>query len=1040
MGSVLTRQVKVRVLSLRSVKSELWAPICRALGVQAEVATTAASRGVCYGDEVGWASELDGSEQAGDDRWTNVICLAHAADEELASTMEYFEKWVAAGPARKKHEDRRATLVLLRRPRRMDAREHGVAQAKWAEFVNIEGGHSLTRQVGIHTGEQRMPADDVSGITVLVCSTEGANERWPIGRSSVEPLVSALDEMGITSGEAVIKVPTEDGWSKWWKAPVEKDAPAHKAFSDINPFFNDEQMANMQRKEETSEEADAAGGSGRPKPRFGDILRARLARKAAARPEAPVDAASEALWVWQEEQRHGARPCENNRRIPSRLRCAGFFARDYLEGYPITGRNERQTMKALSRAVLTFVRKVRRKRTKLRHLMDRCGEGRTERKKCAKCSKSHEGASAKCPACRRSDEAKARRSKAKRALLMDRTSLRAEILAGRPLTAQRMGIDVLGMSGAPAWKSNSTRSASASMHIATVVNGGVQCRDKLRVSTRSGIHVVAGRLRLTTSVSEYRDMIDKPYNSVRNGAMRGCMRIGVYGAGDSDVAAAQDTSLRAGTTRGRCGNDKKHEGLKTIRSEHPACLRRLARAHKLSSPGAGAYQNAMPKAKAKCDKQRLAKLRELTTWIRGSATAGISHWMMLAEAELRSVCIRRGLSTTGGRKALAERVARKLGYNDYQVELKGCSEAASEYGREGVHLPPMEVVEMVRGWSGRDVQLSAQETASRAFPPEHGRAPVRRPAVRKRKNEWKIWYEESSAARAPALPFELGRRDIDLGLSEASAAPAAVEHQKKKKEKKRGRKQAKPKSLSRWATVQEETWRITPSLVMEATRLRVDTCERARLKSARAKRSGEEEEHRGTRLRELVYDRWTKRQIWLNDRWITIRASRDGEEIVVVGNAEGLKRIRPEQVFAALTRREPAWLPAMHMLKQDGYKQGGKRQTRDNNGAREIMPLTIEALLRGNERNTYEYGPEARRGDVCVFPPDYFGPGVRAACGILLTNRTVGTREGNEKKREFVDVALQDELAVYELSIDDPEWNKVIRAGSLRKNTEPRRQ
>ena len=84
----------------------------------------------------------------------------------------------------------------------MDAREHGVAQAKWTEFVNIEGGHSLTRQVGIHTGEQRMPADDVSGITVLVCSTEGANERWPIGRSSVEPLVSALDEMGITSGEA----------------------------------------------------------------------------------------------------------------------------------------------------------------------------------------------------------------------------------------------------------------------------------------------------------------------------------------------------------------------------------------------------------------------------------------------------------------------------------------------------------------------------------------------------------------------------------------------------------------------------------------------------------------------------------------------------------------------------------------------------------------------------------------------------------------------------------------------------------------------
>jgi hypothetical protein len=44
------------------------------------------------------------------------------------------------------------------------------------------------------------------------------------------------------------------------------------------------------------------------------------------------------------------------------------------------------------------------------------------------------------------------------------------------------------------------------MHIATVVNGGVQCRDKHRVSTRSGIHVVAGRLRLTTSVSEYRDM------------------------------------------------------------------------------------------------------------------------------------------------------------------------------------------------------------------------------------------------------------------------------------------------------------------------------------------------------------------------------------------------------------------------------------------------------------------------------------------------------------------------------------------------------
>jgi hypothetical protein len=38
-----------------------------------------------------------------------------------------------------------------------------------------------------------------------------------------------------------------------------------------------------------------------------------------------------------------------------------------------------------------------------------------------------------------------------------------------------------------------------------------------------------------------------------------------------------------------------------------------SRLTELSSPGAGAYQNAMPKAKAKCDKQRLAKLRELTT-------------------------------------------------------------------------------------------------------------------------------------------------------------------------------------------------------------------------------------------------------------------------------------------------------------------------------------------------------------------------------------------------------------------------------------------
>ena len=995
-GGVVTKRMKVSVMTLRSVRPEIWSPLCQALGIQAEVATTAASRGVCYGSGIEWSSELDDSELTGKARWSNIICLAHSSDEEIASTLEYFEKWVAADATATQQGCRRATVVLIRGPRRMDAREHGVAQPKWAEFLRIESGHRLTRRVGIHTSDHRKPVNEVGGLTVLVHSAEGADERWPIGRSDVGPIATALDGMGITSDSATFKLPTKHGWRQWYTVQEEEDAPTHSAFEDINPMFNAAQMSRIlgeEAEEESKSPEESEVETSRPSPR--EIFAAKLVRlqsraarlrEQAKHPAQDADETSDDLLTWQQEHEQVTAPSVNNTRIPTRLARAGFFASGYLEGYPITGRNLRTTMKELSKAVVSFVRAVRRRRAKLHHLRDRCGEGRST-EKCTRCSKPCAGASEMCVPCRRSEGAAQRRDSAKQRLLLDHTSLRVEALAGRPVSSERLGIDVIGKGGASAWSIKSAQAACSQMRIATLVSGGgVHCGDKHLVKVRAGAKVVAGRLRVTTSVREHRDMIGKPYNRVASATKRGRVKLGVYGDTATDVAVAQDTAMRAVTTRGAKGRSGKLESLIAIRRSHPKCIKTMARAHSLSSgSSSGTYRRALPKERAKIDAARRTKLGKLSVEIRNTAMAGETHWMLFMDDELRSVCTRRIIAASGSRRVLAARLARKLGYNDFQKELKNCAESAREHGREGVHLPPMEVVEMVRGWVGRDVQLIGGHAATWSAP-----------------------------------PAKVGDESVML--------PTERLHPRAK----RCRKQKSPSSLSQRGAVRDETWRITPRLVWEAAELRAEKVRRTRMRRERSGRPGKETERRITRLRELVYGSLSDRSIHVNGKWVKISASSDGREIVVVGNSEGLQKIRPEQVLYALARREPAWVPVQDMLKHDGYVVS-PRSKRGMSVNQEQMGDAITALLLHNEHNTYENGPEARRGDVCVFPSGYFGRGVPKSCGVLLTSRTVGTLEGNEKTKAFVDVALYDEPHVWELNIDDPEWNAVIRAGRLRK-------
>ena len=83
------------------------------------------------------------------------------------------------------------------------------------------------------------------------------------------------------------------------------------------------------------------------------------------------NAAGEAMWEWQEQNKHHFLPSASNEALPRRFSSLGFLCKGYFgttnEGYPITGVNNRRTISAVSRAVIATVKAARRARSKLLH-------------------------------------------------------------------------------------------------------------------------------------------------------------------------------------------------------------------------------------------------------------------------------------------------------------------------------------------------------------------------------------------------------------------------------------------------------------------------------------------------------------------------------------------------------------------------------------------------------------------------------------------------------------------------------------------------
>jgi hypothetical protein len=238
--------------------------------------------------------------------------------------------------------------------------------------------------------------------------------------------------------------------------------------------------------------------------------------------------------------------------------------------------------------------------------------------------------------------------------------------------------------------------------------------------------------------------------------------------------------------------------------------------------------------------------------------------------------------------------------------------------------------------------------------------------------------------------------------------------------------------MSKCGVVSEETWRITPRLLEEEEESSRDRDAREEMKSMKkSSGKGAEFETRAPHLRRLAYGLCRGRTVEVRGEKMKVHASADGEEIVANGGEEGLIEVKAKEVIKQISEKQVTWKTVKWMLDKDGYTT--RRWRPDGPSEENEEDEIIKLLERASGNATYEFGPEVKKGDVCIFPPQYFGTS-RKYCGVVLTNRTTGTREGNETKREFVDVALIDTRKVHELNIEDQQWKVVIRAGSLRKH------
>jgi hypothetical protein len=960
-GSTSTRSRKMSTAAMKYVVPELWGPLCKALSCQVEVNTTAATRGTAYDATMEWTSELDAEDSRDTTSdWTNVICVTRPADEEIAATLDHYRRWVDAAP---KSASRRAAVVLLRGSRKTDARVHCDANEAWKEFLRIDDGHRLTRPVGIHTSTQRAPALEDVGLIVLVCENSSAAAKWPLDRAGIELLIAALDEAGIERDEFKLKLPVNQVWTEWWKKKKVTAGKPPLAYRDINPCFDERQMDHIYSVAPPTEPPVRPNA---PSERFAAKLTKRLEARWQRQQAQPQyrNAAGEAMWEWQEQNKHHFLPSASNEALPRRFSSLGFLCKGYFgttnEGYPITGVNNRRTISAVSRAVIATVKAARRARSKLLHQLK--AKVAEQSAACTTCHRNHHGNGGLCTQCKSRDRVMLRRTTARRCLMTPGTSIRAELLAGRPIDAKRMAIDVVGDATAPPYEIRPIRAVCSKLKVATVISGAIHCEDQMLIRPRPGGPAdhrltpydpitwrVVGRSRTTKSSAEACNMVDRFRRRNNAGEERGRIRLGIYGEG-KEVALAQETSFRSITTRN--ASPGVHSRLIDIRQKQRVTVRKLAIAHR-GVEGAA----------------KTARLRGLSRNVRQELSASRAHWLLFSHEELRRACAMLKLKSTGKRETLAQRLSDSATYGAYARYLDHCTDVAAIHGRCEVHFPPLETVQLLRTWTGRDVQLE------------------------------------------PKCEAQMGRGQR--------------------------RKQKTPRRLSQHGTVRPETWRITPGLLDAEQEKTSDERECAKRKATRDdEKSGKvaRAEKRGPRLRELDCKCITGHNIKRKGIQMKLMASADGNEIIIVDEVEGLVATTLEQTVDHLASTLPVWKTVQQMLRLDGFTEGAATPVVAEEVARTARRIA-NTLITREDVTTYDDGPEARRGDVCIFPVGYFKGMNEEQYGVILTSRGVGTREQNETKREFVDVALPDELVPWELNITDPEWKSVIRMGNLRNKT-----
>ena len=688
-GSCTSTSCKVSTAAMRHVIPELWMPLCATLRCQVEANTTAATRGAPYDESMRWTSELDeGVCQQNANDWDNIICVLRPADEEIAATLEHYGRWIDATPPTK---SRRVTLVLVRGSRKTDAQVHSDANEAWEEFLRIEDGHRITRPIGIHTSSQRLPSQEDVGLIVLVRESANAAKTWPVVRETMDALISAMDEVGIERDEFMLRAPNERVWTEWWRKKRSGERKAPKSFRDINPCFDERQMENMYEVKTPKPPVQARVGWQCSVRRKMDRRRERrLGNQAQAY---DVQVAEEELWEWQEKNNHSYKPRVSNEELPRRLTSLGFLNKTYLGsaegGYPITGANRRRTVAAISRAVVSNVAAARRVRNRL--LQQLSANAAEQNVACTACNRTHRGTGV-CTMCKNRGRVLRRREAARQRLMTPGTSVRVEVLSGRPIDAQRMAIDVAGDTLARPYVIGPIRSACTTLKIATVVGGKIHLEDQLQIRPRPGGPArgrrngpydpttwrVTGRCRLTVSRSEARDMVDRHRRRTAAGAESGSMRLGTYGV-RKEVAIAQETPFRSISTRR--APPRVHSRMISIRQIQRQTIKRLSRVRKGT------------------------KVAELSLIMRKELSTSRTHWLLFSLAELRRACTSAELRTAGKRETLAQRLSDGTNYGHFAEHLKHCTDAADVHGRGNVHFPPMEVVQLATTWTARDVQL-----------------------------------------------------------------------------------------------------------------------------------------------------------------------------------------------------------------------------------------------------------------------------------------------------------------------------------------------